>query len=52
MLNRAVETFALKVAAPEAYLGTLRDGSSIGSGYEVREPWRSLHSARFETLLV
>lgn len=52
MLIRAVETFVLKIAADEAYLGTLRDGSAIGSGYTVREPWRSLYSARFETLLV
>lgn len=52
MVIRDVETFVLKIAADEAYLGPLRDGGDIGSGYLVREPWRSLYSARFETLLV
>ncbi|SEF18251.1 mandelate racemase/muconate lactonizing enzyme family protein [Jiangella alba] len=52
MVIRDVETFILKVAADDAYLGTLRDGSEIGPGYSVREPWRSLYSDRFETLLV
>lgn len=52
MVIRDVETFILKVAADDAYLGSLRDGSAIGPGYTVREPWRSLYSDRFETLLV
>lgn len=52
MLIREIETFVLKIAADEAYLGALRDGSEIGPEYTVREPWRSLYSARFETLLV
>ncbi|WP_199520927.1 mandelate racemase/muconate lactonizing enzyme family protein [Jiangella anatolica] len=52
MVIRDVETFILKVAADDAYLGVLRDGSTIGPGYTVREPWRSLYSGRFETLLV
>lgn len=47
-----VQTFVLKVAADSAYLGALRDGSTIGSAYEVRRPWRSLYSSRYETLLV
>lgn len=49
---RDVRTYVLKLAADDAYLGAKQDGSSIGSGYEVREPWRSLYSARYETLLV
>ncbi|WP_026875228.1 mandelate racemase/muconate lactonizing enzyme family protein [Jiangella gansuensis] len=52
MLIRDVETFVLKLSADEAYLGALRDGAAIGPEYTVREPWRSLYSARFETLLV
>ena len=48
----AVETFVLKVATDAPYLGLLRDGSSLGSSYEVRQPWRSLYSSRYETLLV
>lgn len=49
-----VRTHVLKVRHPEAYLGTLEDGSEpVDDGrYRVREPWRSLYSARFETLLV
>jgi D-galactarolactone cycloisomerase len=47
-----VRTYVLKLAADDAYLGAKSDGSSIGPGYEVREPWRSLYSARYETLLV
>lgn len=47
-----VETFVLKLTADRAYLGALSDGSEIGAGYVVREPWRSLYSARYETLLV
>ncbi|SDT49664.1 mandelate racemase/muconate lactonizing enzyme family protein [Jiangella sp. DSM 45060] len=52
MLIRAVETFVLKLGAGEAYLGALRDGGQIGPEYAVREPWRSLYSSRYETLLV
>lgn len=48
----AVETFVLKVATDAAYLGPLRDGSILGAHYEVRKPWRSLYSSRYETLLV
>ena len=47
-----VETFVLKIAGDEAYLGPLRDGSEIGPEYTVRAPWRSLYSSRFETMLV
>ncbi|SCG54756.1 galactonate dehydratase [Micromonospora echinaurantiaca] len=52
MRIREVHTHVLKVHADEAYLGPKRDGSRIGGGYEVREPWRSLYSSRYETLLV
>lgn len=52
MLIDRVETFVIKVATDEAYLGTLQDGSEIGDAYQVRKPWRSLYSSRFETLLV
>ncbi|TKG73540.1 mandelate racemase/muconate lactonizing enzyme family protein [Prauserella endophytica] len=48
----AVETFVLKLPAEEAYLGRLTDGSAPSAGYQVREPWRSLYSDRYETLLV
>ncbi len=49
-----VATFVLKVRSDEAYLGRLTDGSALtdADGYVVREPWRSLYSSRFETLLV
>ncbi|WBB69385.1 mandelate racemase/muconate lactonizing enzyme family protein [Micromonospora sp. WMMD812] len=52
MRVREVRTHVLKVQADEAYLGPKRDGGVIGGGYEVREPWRSLYSARYETMLV
>ncbi|GAB3212724.1 mandelate racemase/muconate lactonizing enzyme family protein [Marinactinospora thermotolerans] len=54
MLIRDVETFVLKVRGPAAYLGALPDGTELtaDAGYRVREPWRSLYSASFETLLV
>ena len=52
MIISDVETFVLKLAAAEAYLGRLPDGSDVASGYRVREPWRSLYSDRYETLLV
>lgn len=48
MLINDVETFVLKIAADQVYLGA--DG--VQDGYFVREPWRSLYSARYETLLV
>lgn len=48
MLISDVQTFVLKVAADDVYLGA--DGAQ--DGYFVREPWRSLYSARYETLLV
>ncbi|WP_031465272.1 mandelate racemase/muconate lactonizing enzyme family protein [Sciscionella sediminilitoris] len=49
-----VTTFVLKLSGPRAYLGALEDGSELGRerGYVVREPWRSLYSGRFETMLV
>lgn len=52
MRIREVRTYVLKVAAGEAYLGALRDGGTIGPEYTVREPWRSLYSSRYETMLV
>lgn len=52
MLISDVTTFVLKLAADDAYLGALADGTQLGSGYQVRAPWRSLYSARYETLLV
>ncbi|MET9265887.1 mandelate racemase/muconate lactonizing enzyme family protein [Amycolatopsis sp. NPDC004079] len=49
-----VTTYVLKPAGRRAYLGALEDGSELGAdqGYVVREPWRSLYSGRFETMLV
>ncbi|RII19618.1 D-galactonate dehydratase [Streptomyces sp. YIM 130001] len=49
-----VRTFVLKIQGPQAYLGRLDDGAELTAdrGYVVREPWRSLYSGRFETLLV
>src|SRR5438093_7956718 len=44
-----VRVFALKLEHDEPYLGPMPPG---GAGYVVREPWRSLYSPRFETLLV
>ncbi|WP_433701258.1 mandelate racemase/muconate lactonizing enzyme family protein [Nocardiopsis sp. CA-288880] len=54
MRIRNVETFVVKVRGPAAYLGSLADGSALTEeqGYRVREPWLSLYSALFETLLV
>jgi L-alanine-DL-glutamate epimerase-like enolase superfamily enzyme len=50
----AVNAHVLKLDGPDVYLGTLSDGSTprASDGYVVREPWRSLYSARFETMLV
>lgn len=45
-----VRTHVIKVAADAPYLGAMPDASA--SGYQVREPWRSLYSPRYETLLV
>jgi len=49
-----VRTYVLKPAGRRAYLGTLEDGRELTDdlGYVVREPWRSLYSSRFETMLV
>lgn len=48
-----VTTYVIKVRHREAYLGSHRDGSAPAErGYQVRPPWRSLYSARFETVLV
>lgn len=57
----AVRTYVLKLA-PDAdaeegfgvYLGRQQDGSELteDAGYVVRQPWRSLYSARYETVLV
>lgn len=43
-----VRCFPVKIRHHDAYLGTPADDD----GYFVRPPWRSLYSARFETLLV
>ncbi|TQM13522.1 mandelate racemase/muconate lactonizing enzyme family protein [Pseudonocardia kunmingensis] len=48
----AVTSHVLKLRAEAAYLGALPDGSTPPGGYSVREPWRSLYSDRYETLLV
>lgn len=50
----AVDTYVLKLAPHEVYLGQLADGRQLSDddGYVVRAPWRSLYSARFETVLV
>lgn len=45
---RQVRCFPVKVRHHDAYLGT----PAQEEGYFVRPPWRSLYSARFETLLV
>lgn len=49
-----VLTHVLKLEGARAYLGQLDDGVELTPerGYVVREPWRSLYSGRFETLLV
>ncbi|MEU6389469.1 mandelate racemase/muconate lactonizing enzyme family protein [Streptomyces sp. NPDC046939] len=49
-----VRTHVLKLRGERAYLGRLEDGAELTPehGYVVREPWRSLYSGRFETLLV
>lgn len=45
----AVDCFVLKLSHDEPYLG---EAGSPDSGYQVRAPWRSLYSRRYETLLV
>jgi galactonate dehydratase len=45
---RQVRCFPVKIRHQDAYLGT----PAQEEGYFVRPPWRSLYSARFETLLV
>jgi D-galactarolactone cycloisomerase len=49
-----ITTYVLKLSGRQAYLGTLEDGSELAAnrGYVVREPWRSLYSGHFETMLV
>lgn len=49
-----VSTFVLRLATDDAYLGALGDGRRLRAedGYVVRAPWRSLYSARYETVLV
>lgn len=48
-LVKRVEAFPLRLRTEEAYLGT---PPAESQGYFLRPPWRSLYSARFETLLV
>lgn len=45
-----IRTYVLKLAVDTPYLGAMPDSSA--TGYQVREPWRSLYSPRYETLLV
>lgn len=49
-----VATFVLRQAADDPYLGSLADGRTLleDDGYVVRKPWRSLYSAKYETVLV
>jgi galactonate dehydratase len=49
-----VTTYVIKQPTKSAYLGKLDDGTAprAEDGYFVRPPWRSLYSARMETLLV
>ncbi len=49
-----VTTYVVKQRGDRAYLGTLDDGTELTAdrGYVVRQPWRSLYSGRFETMLV
>lgn len=48
MLIRDVQTFVVKYKAADAYLGS----EGVRDEYFLREPWRSIYSDRFETLLV
>lgn len=54
MRIRAVEVHALALDAERPYLGADASGRTLdaGDGYAVRAPWRSLYSARYETMLV
>ncbi|MFJ5646194.1 mandelate racemase/muconate lactonizing enzyme family protein [Streptomyces sp. NPDC093223] len=54
MLITDVTTYIIKQPTDSAYLGKLDDGTApdADQGYYVRPPWRSLYSARMETLLV
>lgn len=56
MQINTVETFVLRLTPDSAdgiYLGLQADGSQVSdAGYVVRPPWRSLYSARYETVLV
>jgi galactonate dehydratase len=47
-----VTTYVLKQPTQQPYLGVLEDGRDPEPGYFVREPWRSIYSARMETVLV
>ncbi|QMU76496.1 mandelate racemase/muconate lactonizing enzyme family protein [Streptacidiphilus sp. PB12-B1b] len=49
-----VTTYILKQPTETAYLGNLEHGTApqADRGYFVRPPWRSLYSARMETVLV
>ncbi|MFF0223330.1 mandelate racemase/muconate lactonizing enzyme family protein [Streptomyces sp. NPDC004629] len=49
-----VQTYVLKLSGPQAYLGKLGndDEADEEQGYAVRDPWRSLYSGRYETMLV
>ncbi|PPG40617.1 mandelate racemase/muconate lactonizing enzyme family protein [Pseudoclavibacter sp. RFBA6] len=48
----SVEVFVLKLEHADNYLGVLPNGAEIPAGYHVRDPWRSLYSPLFETVLV
>lgn len=55
MQIRSVDTFVLKLRPSDGpYLGRRPDGTEATDeeGYTLRRPWRSLYSARYETLLV
>ena len=55
IVNVDVHVLKLEASVPEAvYLGQRPDGTQpeANEGYRVRKPWRSLYSARFETVLV
>lgn len=49
-----VTTFPLRIRHSDVYLGAMPDGSEFprSDRYTVREPWRSLYSPFFETLLI
>lgn len=49
-----VQTYVLKLPSPHTYLGQAANSSGAGEepGYKVHEPWRSIYSERYETMLV